>query len=56
MTILTRISNYFHSLISKFLSEDEETNNDDGVYGAEEGNLTDFLAAAVDRELTEEAA
>lgn len=56
MTIISRLVIAFETILSRFLNEDEEINNDDDVYGAEEGNLTDFLAAAVERELTEEAA
>lgn len=49
MNILTRISTYFHSLISKFLNED-----DDDRAGAPEGDLTTFLVDSLDRELNGE--
>lgn len=52
MTILTLITTYFHSLISKFLNED-----DDDRAGAPEGDdLTTFLVDSLDRELNGERA
>ncbi|MGJ7039171.1 hypothetical protein J2Y63_002426 [Shinella sp. BE166] len=50
MTILTRISTYLHTLISKFLNDD-----DDDRAGAPEGDLTSFLVDSLDRELNGES-
>lgn len=47
MTILTRISTYLHTLISKFL-------NDDDRAGAPEGDLETSLVDSLDRELNGE--
>lgn len=49
MTILTRISNYFHFFISKFLNEDDDDRAD-----RSEDDLDRYVVAMLDRELNGE--
>lgn len=46
MTILTRISTYLHTLISKFLNEDDNNRAE-----RSEDDLDRFVVAMLDREL-----